>query len=169
MTVVKTESAHLLKGARDAIVDQLRACHTKDEILRFESWFNSETNSSSSQRETSSLVQKNELIKEKTTKKFKSEHSQFIPTDISQNAIEKYKELTKLFSGDPDDRLSAILIASDWDNPKAIKFLKRGLKDFDSRVVIASAKGISNFKGKTTNIKLKVQEALPPLNVFLMR
>ena len=77
--------------------------------------------------------------------------------------------MNKLFSSGPDDRLSAILIASDWDNPKAIKFLKRGLKDFDSRVVIAAAEAISHLKGKTTNIKLKVQKARPPLNVSLMR
>ena len=137
--------------------------------LKIKPFFNSQTNSSSSQLETSSLVQEEKLIKKKMTGELKSEYSPFIPSDISQNAIETYKELTKLFSSDPDDRLSAILIASDWDNPKAIKFLKRGLKDFDSRVVIASAEAISHLKGKTTNIKLKVQEARPPLNVSLMR
>ncbi len=137
--------------------------------LKIKPFFNSTTNSSSSQLEISSLVQEEQLIKKKMTGKLKSEYSQFIPTDISQNAIETYKKLTKLFSSDPDDRLSAIVIASDWDNPKAIKFLKRGLKDFDSRVVIAAAKAISHLKGKTTKIKLKVQEARPPLNVSLMR
>ena len=30
---------------RDALVDQLRACKTPDEILNFENWFNSEANS----------------------------------------------------------------------------------------------------------------------------
>ncbi len=33
------------RGVRDAIVDQLRACQTTEEILDFEIWFNSETNS----------------------------------------------------------------------------------------------------------------------------
>ena len=33
------------RGVREAIVDQLRACKTTEEILRFEIWFNSETNS----------------------------------------------------------------------------------------------------------------------------
>ncbi len=33
------------RGVRDAIVDQLRACKTSEEILDFEKWFNSETNS----------------------------------------------------------------------------------------------------------------------------
>ena len=137
--------------------------------LKIKPFLNSQTNSSSSQIEASSLVQEAQLIEKKKTGEFKSKYAPFIPSDLSQNSIEKYKELTKLFSSDPDDRLSAILIASDWDNPKAIKFLKRGLKDFDSRVVIAAAEAISHLKGKTKNIKLKVQEARPPLNVSLMR
>jgi len=33
------------RGVRDAIVDQLRACKTQEEILHFECWFDSETNS----------------------------------------------------------------------------------------------------------------------------
>ena len=137
--------------------------------LKIKPFFYSPTNSPSSQLEVCSLVQEEQLIKNKMKGELKSEYSQLIPTDISQNSIKKYKELTKLFASDPDDRLSAILIASDWDNPKAIKFLKRGLKDFDSRVVIAAAEAISHLKGKTKNIKLKVQEARPPLNVSLMR
>ncbi len=30
------------RGARDAVVDQLRSCQTPEEILNFEKWFNSE-------------------------------------------------------------------------------------------------------------------------------
>ena len=137
--------------------------------LKIKAFLNSQINSSSSQLETSSLFHEEQLTKKNLTGDLKSEYSQFIPTNISQNAIEKYKELSKLFSSGPDDRLSAIDIASDWDNPKAIRFMKRGLKDFDSRVVIAAAEAISHLKGKTTNIKSKVQEARPPLNVSLMR
>ncbi len=33
------------KAVREAIVDQLRACQTTEEILDFEAWFNSETSS----------------------------------------------------------------------------------------------------------------------------
>ena len=29
------------KSANDALIDQLRACQTRDEILNFEKWFNS--------------------------------------------------------------------------------------------------------------------------------
>ena len=44
MTVVKTRPTLLERGARDAIVDQLRACHTKEEVLSFEARFNCEAN-----------------------------------------------------------------------------------------------------------------------------
>ena len=33
------------KGARDAVVDQLRACHSTKEILDFEKWFDRNANS----------------------------------------------------------------------------------------------------------------------------
>ena len=33
------------RGVREAIVDQLRACKTPEEILSFETWFDSEANS----------------------------------------------------------------------------------------------------------------------------
>ncbi len=33
------------KSTREAVVDQLRACQTSEEILNFEKWFNSKANS----------------------------------------------------------------------------------------------------------------------------
>ena len=87
----------------------------------------------------------------------------------SLNSIETKKQLTKLISSNPNDRLLAIQIASQWDNNKALPFLKRGLKDFDSRVVIASAAGISSYKGKTIDLLEKPQASRPPRNVSLMR
>ena len=71
-------------------------------------------------------------------------------------------------SSNPSDRLLAIQIASKWGNKQAIHFLRRGLKDSDSKVVIASATAISSYKGKTVNCK-KSQAARPPRNVSLMR
>ena len=35
----------LNKKANEALIDQLRACKTNDEILKFESWFNTHTKS----------------------------------------------------------------------------------------------------------------------------
>ena len=45
MTLTKTESPEVLKkGVREAIVDQLRSCKTKEQVLAFEERFNCETN-----------------------------------------------------------------------------------------------------------------------------
>ena len=45
MTITHRPVESMSRGVRDAIVDQLRACKTQEEILHFENWFNSETNS----------------------------------------------------------------------------------------------------------------------------
>ena len=45
MTTTQRPVDSMSRGVRDAIVDQLRSCKTPEEILNFESWFNSETNS----------------------------------------------------------------------------------------------------------------------------
>ena len=39
MTTLQKKPYGLSKDTRDAIVDQLRACHTPSEILAFEEWF----------------------------------------------------------------------------------------------------------------------------------
>ena len=88
---------------------------------------------------------------------------------LSLNSIETKKKLTKLISSNPSDRLLAIKIASQWDNKQALPFLRRGLKDSDSRVVIASAAGISSFKGKNIDLNKKSQPARLPRNVSRMR
>ena len=87
----------------------------------------------------------------------------------SLNPIETKKQLTKLISSKPDDRLLAIQIASQWNNKKALPFLRRGLKDSDSRVVIASAAGISSHREKSISLSEKSQTSRPPRNVSLMR
>ena len=44
MTTANKQVSVLSKETHDAIVDQLRACHTTDEILEFEKWFNNTVN-----------------------------------------------------------------------------------------------------------------------------
>ncbi len=106
------------------------------------------------------------LVIEKSLQNKKSEP--FAP-QLSLNSIETKKQLTRLISSNPNDRLLAIQIASQWENNKALPFLRRGLRDSDSRVVIASAAGISSYKGKTFDLHKKSQTSRPPLNVSLMR
>tara|TARA_Y100001968_G_scaffold174153_1_gene159565 strand:+ start:65 stop:547 length:483 start_codon:yes stop_codon:yes gene_type:complete len=118
---------------------------------------------------TSSLVQKKKLNNQKATEKLKSSRFQELSNQLSINSIEKKKKLTSLISSNPNDRLLAIQIASQWKDKKALPFLRRGLKDSDSRVVIASAAAISAYRGKTTNLQKKSQVLRPPRNVSLMR
>ena len=116
----------------------------------------------------SSLVIDKSLKNQKSTN-LKNKKSKPFSKPTSLNSIETKKQLTKLISSNPTDRLLAIQIASQWDNNKALPFLRRGLKDSDSRVVIASAAGISFYKGKTMDLDKKPQTSRPPRNVSLMR
>ena len=45
MTIASKPVDAMKKGLREALVDQLRACQTPEEMLNFEQWFNSEMNS----------------------------------------------------------------------------------------------------------------------------
>tara|TARA_Y100001968_G_scaffold51480_1_gene42415 strand:- start:447 stop:929 length:483 start_codon:yes stop_codon:yes gene_type:complete len=119
-------------------------------------------------------VLESSLVIDKRLKSKKSQganhnKSKILVNQTPVNSIKIKKKLNKLISGNPNDRLLAIQIASQWDNSKALPFLKRGLKDSDSRVVIASASGILSYKGKTFNLNAKSQAFRPPRNVSLMR
>ena len=132
-------------------------------------FFKSQNNSFPSSNATSSFVQKNKLINEKEPESLENFKSKSFSNQPSLNTVETNKRLTQLISSNPNDRLLAIQIASKWKNKKAIPFLRRGLKDSDSRVVIASASAISSYKGKTINLKKESQATRPPRNVSLMR
>ena len=122
----------------------------------------SQNNSFLNQNEITSLVQKKKLNDQKKVEILKNFQSK-------PNSIEIEKKLKKLISSNPNDRLLAIQIARQWENKKAIPFLRRGLKDSDSRVVIESAAAISSYKGKTIDLQEKSQLSRPPRNVSLMR
>tara|TARA_B100000214_G_C23781098_1_gene541403 strand:- start:222 stop:704 length:483 start_codon:yes stop_codon:yes gene_type:complete len=117
---------------------------------------------------TSSLVIDENLKNQNQINLINKKSKSFLP-QISLNSIETKKKLTKLISSNPSDRLLAIKIASQWGSNKALPFLRRGLKDSDSKVVIASAAGISSFKGKTIDLNKKPQVSRPPRNVSRMR
>ena len=114
------------------------------------------------------LIIDKSLQNQKSTK-LNNKNSRPFSKPTSLNSIETKKQLTKLISSNPTDRLLAIQIARQWENNKALPFLRRGLKDSDSRVVIASAAAISAYKGKTIDLHNKSHASRPPRNVFLMR
>ena len=123
---------------------------------------------SKAQVASSALVIDKSLQNQKSTKLNNKKSKPLSPTG-SLNSIETKKQLTKLISSNPSDRLLAIQIASQWDNKKALAFLRRGLKDSDSRVVIAAAAGISSYKGKPVDLHKISQSSRPPRNVSRMR
>tara|TARA_Y100001968_G_scaffold282109_1_gene279762 strand:- start:210 stop:464 length:255 start_codon:yes stop_codon:yes gene_type:complete len=43
-TQIQIPAYEMSKGAQEALVDQLRACQSEQEILDFERWFNSKAN-----------------------------------------------------------------------------------------------------------------------------
>ena len=118
---------------------------------------------------TPSFVQKENSTNPKQNEHIKKLKSLPYSDQASINSIKIKKQLNKLISGNPCDRLLAIEIASRWKNKKALPFLRRGLKDSDRRVVIASAAGISFYKGKTIELLNKSQASRPPRNVSLIR
>ena len=132
-------------------------------------FFKSQNNALPHINTTSSFVHKKKLINQKEDKNFKTLKSAPFAKKTSLNSIETNKKLTKLISSNPNDRLLAVQLASQWEDKKAIPFLRRGLKDSDSSVVIASAAGISSYKGKTIDIDKKSQDSRPPRNVSRMR
>ena len=120
------------------------------------------------QLSSASLVIEKSLQNKKSPKLNNQKLESFKP-QLSLNSIETKKQLTRLISSNPNDRLLAIQIASQWENNKALPFLRRGLRDSDSRVVIASAAGISSYKGKPIDLHKKSQTSRPRRNVSLMR
>ena len=133
------------------------------------SFFKSQKDSfSKAQVASSSLVIDKNFKPQKSTK-LNNKKSKFFLQQSSLSSIETKKQLTKLISSNPSDRLLAIQIASQWNNKKALPFLRRGLKDSDSKVVIASATAISYYRGKTIDLHKKSQASRPPRNVSLMR
>ena len=133
------------------------------------SFVKSQEDSLQNRNATTSFVHKKRLINQKKPESLKNSKSNPFSNQPSLNSIEINKKLTKLISSNPNDRLLAIQIASRWENKKAIPFLRRGLKDSDSRVVIESASAMSSYKGKTINLEKKSQATRPPRNVSLMR
>ncbi len=78
--------------------------------------------------------------------------------------------LKKLIAAGPEERLLAIQAASKWGDESVVPILKIGLKDFDSRIVITSAKAISKFKCSPKIVKSKSKSKKShPLNISLMR
>ena len=78
------------------------------------------------------------------------------------------KRLFKLIESSPEDRLYAVKSANKWGHFSVLPIIRRGLKDYDSRIVIEAAKGIQKYKEQPSLSCRKSSQSLP-LNIFLMR
>jgi len=79
------------------------------------------------------------------------------------------KKLFRLIESQPDERLEAITIAGLWGHASLLPILRRGLKDSDSRVVLAAATAIQTHKGGPAKPFGTQESVRPPRNVALMR
>ena len=143
--------------------------NSKKQSRKGSPFFKSHKDSFPNSSATTSFVKKKELINQKQPESLNNLKSKPFANQPSLSSIETKKQLTKLISSNPNDRLLAIQIASKWEIKKAIPFLRLGLKDSDSRVVIASAAAISSHKGKTIDLKKQSQTSRPPRNVSRIR
>jgi len=132
-------------------------------------FFKSQKDSLKNINTTTSFVQRDNSTNPKKNEQIKTQKQNLLSGQNSINSVKTKKQLNKLISGKPNERLLAIQIASKWGSTKALPYLRRGLKDADSRVVIASAAGILPYKGKIIYLNKKPQASRPPRNVSLIR
>ncbi len=94
-----------------------------------------------------SLVAKKDIssVKRGSDQFFKKNHWQ-PPKSLKERKNLK-DHLRKLMSSNPEDRLKAITIAQEWGTTNVLPILRRGLKDSDSRVVVAAASAIEKYRG----------------------
>ena len=78
------------------------------------------------------------------------------------------RSLALAMKSGPEERLNAIMMAGIWGDKKLLPLLKQGLKDYDVRIVKASANAIEKHK-KTKPAELNIKNQRLPLNVSLMR
>ena len=84
--------------------------------------------------------------------------------------INLQKKLRKLITGNPEERLQAMIISDLWGHANVLPILKRGLKDSDSRVIEAAAFALNKHRGLPyARIFQNLNCQRPPRNVSLMR
>ena len=134
--------------------------------------FSKKNNSMNNNFANYSLVKQTELPAEskKSHRSTNSIHWQKIPSPLDK--LNLRKNLFKLMSNGPEERLKAVKIASQFGDASFLPILRRGLKDFDIKVIEEAAKGIEQKKYSNKSISKNLQaKSSPPLprNIFLMR
>ena len=90
------------------------------------------------------------------------------PPKTEKERISLKKNLFKLIKSNPEERLYAVQIATKWGDSCTLPILRQGLRDSDSRIVLAAAEAIEKYKQHP--LICSDQLSFPsPRNVFLMR
>ncbi len=87
----------------------------------------------------------------------------------AQEKINLRKQVQRLMSQGPAERLKAVKICALWGNPSLLPILRRGLKDSDSQVIAAAANAIEKYRVGTNSKNNQEETSRPPRNVALMR
>jgi hypothetical protein len=93
--------------------------------------------------------------------------SSWQPPSTPLERIDLQRQLNQAMVAGPEERLQAIMLSSLWGHASVLPLLRRGLRDADSRVVIAAAAALGPYRGAPR--AQKSQLASPPRNVARMR
>ena len=118
------------------------------------------------------LVEKRTVSRNKQISPQSLQESDWQPPKSAKQRKNLQDNLRKLMSGNPEERLEAIAMADKWQSFDVLPILRRGLKDSDSRVIVASASAINKYRGvpnSTIILNQEVGVSLPPRNVARMR
>ena len=93
------------------------------------------------------------------------------PPKNTQERIILRKQLQKLFTGNPDERLQAVTLSDLWGHTTVLPILRKGLRDSDSRVMAKAASALEKHRGVPTSTNNGQEKGTlrPPRNVALMR
>ena len=130
--------------------------------------FQSDLNGFNQQRLAFVVEANNTKNKQRSTQNLKR-HKLHPPKTI-QERVNLQKQLKKLISGNPEERLQAILLSKAWGHSTVLPILRKGLKDSDSRVVEMAAEAIEKFRRVPKQPFAQESSVIrPPRNVSLMR
>ncbi|MFL0789145.1 MAG: HEAT repeat domain-containing protein [Prochlorococcus sp.] len=84
-----------------------------------------------------------------------------------QERLSLQSKLSAAMAAGPDQRLEAVQRAAHWRHVSVLPVLRQGLRDSDSRVVVAAAEAMERYRGAPR--RQAAQPGRPPRNVARMR
>lgn len=114
-----------------------------------------------------SLVQSGGRASEQGCAGFSADDSDWGLPATLQERLFLQRKLSAAMAAGPDQRLEAVMLAARWGHASVLPLLRQGLRDFDSRVVVAAAEAIEVYRGAPR--RHPVQSGKLPRNVARMR